>query len=39
MKIDHIAMYVTDLEAAREFFTKYLGALAGAPYHNVKTGF
>ena len=39
MKLDHIAMYVTDLEAARGFFTKYLGARAGAPYHNVKTGF
>lgn len=25
MKIEHIAMYVNDLEAARDFFIKYLG--------------
>lgn len=24
MKIEHIAMYVNDLEAARDFFIKYL---------------
>lgn len=25
MKIEHIAMYVNDLEKTREFFIKYLG--------------
>ena len=25
MKIEHVAMYVNDLEAAREFFIRYLG--------------
>ena len=24
MRIEHVAMYVTDLEAAREFFVTYL---------------
>lgn len=39
MRIEHIAMYVADLEAAREFFVKYLGAVSGELYHNQKTGF
>lgn len=39
MKIDHIAMYVNDLEAAKEFFVKYFDAEAGNIYHNLKTGF
>ena len=26
MKIEHIAIYVKDLEAARDFFTGYFGA-------------
>jgi len=26
MKIEHIALYVKDLETARSFFVKYLGA-------------
>ena len=26
MKIEHIALYVNDLEGARNFFMKYLGA-------------
>ena len=26
MKIEHIALYVNDLEEARTFFQKYLGA-------------
>ena len=25
MKIEHVAMYVNDLEAARQFFETYLG--------------
>lgn len=39
MKIDHIAMYVNDLEAAKDFFVKYFGASPGDEYHNPKTGF
>ncbi len=39
MRIEHIAMYVNDLEAARIFFTKYLGADSNAGYHNQKSGF
>jgi len=38
MQIDHIAMYVHDLEAARDFFVQYLGATANNGYHNQKTG-
>ena len=39
MKIEHIAMYVRDLEAARDFFVKYLGASSNSGYHNKNTGF
>lgn len=39
MKIDHIAMYVNDLEAVRDFFEEYFGAKPGSEYHNPKTGF
>ncbi|MBR1397910.1 MAG: VOC family protein [Selenomonadaceae bacterium] len=34
MKIEHIAMYVNDLERAREFFIKYFGAKSNDGYHN-----
>ena len=39
MKIDHIAMYVSDLEAARAFFMCYFGEASNDVYRNVKTGF
>ena len=39
MKIEHIAMYVNDLEAAREFFVKYLGAVSNDGYYNKDSGF
>ena len=39
MRIEHVAMYVNDLEAARDFFIKYLGASSNDGYHNQKTGF
>lgn len=39
VKIEHIALYVNDLEGAREFFSKYFGAASNNEYHNVKTGF
>lgn len=39
MKIEHIAMYVNDLEKAKEFFVKYFNATANQEYHNQKTDF
>ena len=39
MKIEHIAMYVNDLEATRDFFIKYFDAKANDGYHNKTTGF
>lgn len=39
MKIEHIAMYVVELEKARDFFVKYLGGKSNDGYHNVKTDF
>ncbi|GFI62018.1 hypothetical protein IMSAG049_01190 [Clostridiales bacterium] len=39
MVIEHIAMYVNDLEAVKEFFIKYLGAKSNKGYHNIKTDF
>ena len=39
MKIDHIAMYVKDLEGARAFFATYFHAQSGEVYCNPKTGF
>ena len=39
MKIEHIAMYVTDLERAKEFFEKYFGARSNNGYHNPATDF
>ena len=39
MKIEHVAMYVNDLEGARDFFVKYLGAKSNDGYHNKTTDF
>lgn len=39
MKIEHIALYVNDLENAKEFFIKYFGAEANDGYHNPRTDF
>lgn len=39
MKIEHVAMYVNDLESARDFFVKYLGGESNDGYHNRVTGF
>lgn len=39
MRIEHIAMYVKDLEAARDFFVKYFDAVSGDGYHNKTTDF
>lgn len=39
MKIEHVALYVNDLEKARSFFMKYLGASSNNGYHNPKSDF
>ena len=39
MKIEHIAMYVNDLERAKDFFIKYFNAAEDAGYLNKTTGF
>ena len=39
MMIEHIAMYVNDLKAARDFFVHYLGGKSNEGYQNPKTGF
>ena len=39
MRIEHIAMYVNDLEAAKDFFMKYFGAISNEGYHNKTTDF
>ena len=39
MRMDHIAMYVRDLEAARDFFVRYLGGRSNDGYHNPGTDF
>lgn len=39
MKIEHIALYVNDLEKARDFFVQYLDGTSNNGYHNPKTDF
>ena len=39
MRIEHIAMYVNDLEGARDFFVKYFQAVSNEGYHNKVTDF
>ena len=39
MKIEHIALYANDLEGARKFFMKYLGAQSNDGYHYPRTSF
>ena len=39
MKIEHVAMYVRDLDAARDYARKYLGASSNTGYHNKTTDF
>lgn len=38
MKLDHIALYVLDLEQAKDFFIRYFNASANNMYHNPHTG-
>ena len=39
MRIEHIAMYVNDLEKVRDFFIKYFQAVSNEGYHNKTTDF
>ena len=39
MKIEHVALYVNDLEAARKFFVTFLGGRSNSGYHNPGTDF
>lgn len=39
MRIEHIAMYVNDLDAARDFFIRYFNAKSNEGYHNKTTDF
>ena len=39
MHIEHIAIYVNDLEATRDFFVKYFNAASNDGYHNKTTDF
>ena len=39
MYIEHIAMYVKELEKARDFFIKYFNATSNEGYYNKTTGF
>lgn len=37
VKIEHVAMYVNNLETAKNFFVKYLGGRFNDGYHNKTT--
>lgn len=39
MRIEHIAMYVNNLEDARDFFMRFLNAESNEGYYNPRTGF
>ena len=39
IKVDHIGLYVSDIEAAKSFFQTYFGAKANEMYRNEKKGF
>ena len=39
MRIEHIAMYVNDLEKAKDFFVKYFNAISNEGYYNKTTDF
>ncbi len=39
ISMEHVALYVNDLEGAKEFFVKYFNASHNEMYHNAKTGF
>ncbi|KAF1302592.1 VOC family protein [Enterococcus saccharolyticus] len=39
MRIEHIAIWVQDLEKMKNFYEKYFHAVSNEKYHNKKTGF
>lgn len=39
MKIEHIAIWVNNLEKVKNFYEKYFGCSASELYHNKNTGF
>ncbi len=39
MRIEHVALWTTDLQRCRQFYTSYFGAVAGAEYVNAAKGF
>ncbi|MBD0779915.1 VOC family protein [Maribacter sp. ANRC-HE7] len=39
MKIEHLAIWVQDLERIKDFYGTYFGALAGEKYHNPNKNF
>lgn len=39
MKIEHVAIWVRDLEKMRSFYEVYFGAVSGELYHNPKKDF
>lgn len=39
MKIEHLGIWVNDLEAMRKFYMKYFGMKSGEKYTNDKNGF
>jgi lactoylglutathione lyase len=36
MKIEHLAIWTSDLDRLRSFYERYFGAVAGLKYHNPK---
>ena len=38
MKLEHVALYVEDLEAVKIFYLRFFGATANQKYHNPRTG-
>ncbi len=38
MNLEHVALYVDDLEAMKAFYVRYFGATANKKYHNPRTG-
>jgi len=39
MQIHHVALWVENLERAKQFYTKYFNGVASSMYRNEKTGF
>jgi len=39
MKLEHLAIWVTDLEKIKDFYVKYFGMVCGEKYHNPKKKF